>query len=231
MIFDRLPVLTVHVPQPAGTEWVIMRSTILLGLLLFMVALMPAQSNPGQSAGANKASPKSSKGDIRVQGCVGRASGYYILMQPDVNNTYNLEEGNRKVKIGQHLGQQVEVTGWESPALSTSSSSSFRTAASSVTLMVTSIKTIAERCTSGDSTANPAVSSAPPAQLEISSDPADAEIEIDGRFVGHTTSVVSVESGEHRIVVKKSGYKSWSKEVGVTGGEIKVHAELERESK
>jgi hypothetical protein len=50
---------------------------------------------------------KGSKGDLTVQGCVARASVYDILMQAGTNHTYNLEEGNRKVKLGPHLGEQV----------------------------------------------------------------------------------------------------------------------------
>jgi hypothetical protein len=38
-------------------------------------------------------------------------------MQFDPGNTYNLEEGNGKTKLGAHLSEPVEVTGWESPAL------------------------------------------------------------------------------------------------------------------
>jgi PEGA domain len=150
-------------------------------------------------------------------------------MQTGPSNTYNLEEGSRKIKLGPHLGQQVEVTGWESPALSTSSSSSFTTAASAVTLMVTSIRTIAVRCTADEVNGGAVAAPVSRAQVEVSSMPPNADIEIDGDFVGHTTSVVSVAAGEHQLAVKKSGYKSWEKKIEVTSGQIKVHAELEVE--
>ena len=86
-----------------------------------------------------------------MQGCLSTASGDYILMQTDPGNSYEPE--SRKIKLDSHLGEQVEVTGWESPSLSTSSDIVNRQGSpSSVTIMVTSIGTIAKRCTL---TANP----------------------------------------------------------------------------
>jgi hypothetical protein len=105
-------------------------------------------------------------------------------MQTDPGNSYELE--SRKIKLGSHLGEQVEVTGWESPFLSTSSDTVNRQGSpSSVTIMVTSIRTIAKRFTL---IANPVVAPVSEAQLHISSTPTDADIEIDGNFVGNTPS-------------------------------------------
>jgi hypothetical protein len=86
--------------------------------VLLAVSSLMAQSGPDQSSSANTHS-KNSKGDITVQGCLARATGNYVLMQTDPSNTYKLEEVNRKIKLGPHLGEQVEVAGWESPSLST----------------------------------------------------------------------------------------------------------------
>jgi hypothetical protein len=85
-----------------------------------------------------------SKGPVTVQGCVSRSSGDYILTKQDPGVTYELQASG-KTKLKQYLGQQVEVTGTESPSLSTSADTS-RRSASPVTLTITSIKTIAKEC-------------------------------------------------------------------------------------
>jgi len=91
-------------------------------------------------------SSKASKGEVTVQGCVGRSSGDYILMKQDPGMTYELQ-ATGKTKLRQYLGQQVEVTGTESPSMSTSSDTSARAGSPSpVTLTVTSIKTIDKEC-------------------------------------------------------------------------------------
>jgi PEGA domain len=69
------------------------------------------------------------------------------------------------------------------------------------------------------------------AQLEVSSTPDAADIEIDGKFVGSTPSSVGVTPGEHDLVVKKSGFKPWEKKIAVSSGHVKIDAQLEAESK
>jgi hypothetical protein len=105
----------------------------------FVLAQDSKPSNPEKA--------KVSKGQVTVQGCVGTSSGDYTLFKEDM--TYELEAtGKSKIKLGQYLGQQVEVTGRESPSLSTSSDFLTRTGSpSSVTLTITSIKTIKKWCT------------------------------------------------------------------------------------
>jgi hypothetical protein len=46
--------------------------------------------------------------------------------------------------------------------------------------------------------------------------------------VGNTPSVVELAPGEHVVIVKKSGYKAWQRKLKVSGGEIKLTAELEK---
>lgn len=105
---------------------------------------------PGGLAQANHTKtnqPAHTKGDITLQGCVSRAAGQYILMQADPATTYKLESGKGDIKLDPHLGEQVEVTGWESPSLSTSSEClSMDGSSSSMMLMVTSIRTLEKRC-------------------------------------------------------------------------------------
>lgn len=90
--------------------------------------------------------PRDSKGQVTVQGCVARSSGDYVLIKQDPGMTYELQVTG-KTKLRQYLGKRVEVTGTESPALSTSSDAMARTGSpASVTLTITSIKSIATEC-------------------------------------------------------------------------------------
>ena len=79
----------------------------------------------------------------------------------------------------------------------------------------------------GDQAAAPAA----PAQasLTIDSTPSNADIEVDGGFVGNTPSTVSVTPGSHQINVKKKGFVTWTKTLNVTGGAVKLNAELDPE--
>jgi len=113
---------------------------ILLSALLLSSSVLLAQA----SAPSNS---QDSKGQITVQGCVSRSSGDYILMKQDPGVAYQLQ-ATGKTKLGQYLGQQVEVTGRKSPSLSTSSDSMAKMGSPApTTITVTSIKTVAKECT------------------------------------------------------------------------------------
>jgi PEGA domain-containing protein/PDZ domain-containing protein len=62
---------------------------------------------------------------------------------------------------------------------------------------------------------------------EISSDPAGADIEIDGSFVGSTPSSVGLAAGQHTVRVSKNGYKQWERALKSSTGSIKIAAALE----
>jgi hypothetical protein len=68
----------------------------------------------------------------------------------------------------------------------------------------------------------------PSSRLSVSSSPDGADIEIDGNFVGNTPSSLELPLGEHSIAIKKSGFKDWQRKIKLTGGEVKVTADLER---
>ncbi|HXZ32864.1 MAG TPA: PEGA domain-containing protein [Terriglobales bacterium] len=69
------------------------------------------------------------------------------------------------------------------------------------------------------------------AQLQISSTPAGADIEIDGNYVGNTPSTVVASAGQHEISVKKPGFKPWQRKIAVSAGQINVSASLEPQPK
>lgn len=65
-------------------------------------------------------------------------------------------------------------------------------------------------------------------KLQVESSPAGADIEVDGKFVGNTPSAIHLEPGEYTVAVKKSGYSSWERKVTVSGGNVNLVAELEK---
>ena len=69
------------------------------------------------------------------------------------------------------------------------------------------------------------------AQMDVTSTPAGADIEIDGKFVGSTPSSVTVFPGDHEVAVKKSGFTAWDRKLTVSSGHININAELTAESK
>jgi hypothetical protein len=115
--------------------------TLIFAVLLSATFVL-AQDKPANA----QDNSKQTKGQVTVQGCVTRSSGDYILVKQDPGVSYELQ-GNGKIKLHSYLGQRVEVTGQESPSMSTSSDSMNRTGSPSpVTITVTSIKTIDKEC-------------------------------------------------------------------------------------
>jgi len=112
-------------------------------LLLSSSFLLAQNANPSNTSQQNS---KASKGQETIQGCVSRFSGDYILTQQDPGMTYELQ-ATGKIRLHKYLGRRVEVTGTESPSMMTSSDAMTKTGApSSVTLTITSIKTIEKEC-------------------------------------------------------------------------------------
>lgn len=77
------------------------------------------------------------------------------------------------------------------------------------------------------SSAGPAATQQSATKVEVGSEPSGADIEVDGSFAGNTPSILELAQGEHVISVKKSGYKAWERKVKLTGGSVKLNAQLE----
>ncbi len=120
-----------------------MREIWIVALLLSGSFLLAQNSYPANS---DSQATKDSKGQITLQGCVSRSSGDYTLIKQNPAMTYELQ-GSRKIRLGHYLGQRVEVTGSESPTMSSSSDAMNKTgSAAPVTLTITSIRTIDKDC-------------------------------------------------------------------------------------
>jgi hypothetical protein len=63
--------------------------------------------------------------------------------------------------------------------------------------------------------------------VAVTSNPAGADIEVDGAFVGDTPSTVTITAGDHTISLKKPGFTPWERTVKVSGGKIQITAELQ----
>jgi len=122
------------------------QKVIFMLVLCFGLSVNAQTSSPNPPGGSDQSHSKNSKDEITVRGCVAKSSTDYILTQADQGNSYQLQ-GTKKLRFGPYLGQQVEVTGVESPTLSTSSDYLARGGtATSVTIRVHSIKTVEKRC-------------------------------------------------------------------------------------
>jgi hypothetical protein len=66
--------------------------------------------------------------------------------------------------------------------------------------------------------------------LAVTSEPAGADIEINGKFVGSTPSTLKLQAGSASVAVKKSGFKVWSRTIELSeDSSISLRAELELE--
>jgi hypothetical protein len=117
-------------------------------VLLLSGAFLLAQDN--NSANNAQQDSKNSKGEVTIRGCVSRSNGDYILMKENPAVSYQLQ-GSHKVKLRHYLGQRVEVTGSESPTMSTSSDAMNKVgSAAPVTININSIKVLDKDCSARD---------------------------------------------------------------------------------
>jgi len=67
------------------------------------------------------------------------------------------------------------------------------------------------------------------ASLSVTSTPPGAEIELNGKFAGDTPSILKANPGSHKLTIKRSGFKTWERELQVeAGASISINAELEK---
>jgi hypothetical protein len=70
-----------------------------------------------------------------------------------------------------------------------------------------------------------AITVAGEARVHVTSSPSGGEIYVDGKFYGNTPSDITLAAGEHVVRVTIGG-KEWSRTVQITGGEIRLHADI-----
>jgi PEGA domain len=64
------------------------------------------------------------------------------------------------------------------------------------------------------------------ASVTVDASVPNCDIEIDGSFVGSTPSSLTLAPGKHDVVVKKAGYKDWTRSMTVVGGSVRLNAEM-----
>jgi PEGA domain len=62
--------------------------------------------------------------------------------------------------------------------------------------------------------------------LTIDASVANCDIDVDGSFAGNTPSTLNLAPGKHDIVVRKAGYKDWTRSMNVASGSIRVSADM-----
>ena len=72
--------------------------------------------------------------------------------------------------------------------------------------------------------------SAATATIAIKSSPDNAEVSVDGNFMGNTPASLKLGAGKHTVKVSLAGYKDWSRDVTVSAGsEMNLSAGMEKQ--
>ena len=74
--------------------------------------------------------------------------------------------------------------------------------------------------------AAPATIPAPQSSITVDANVPNCDIEVDGSFMGNTPSTLNLSPGTHVIVVKKTGYQDWSRNMMVGSGSVRLNAEM-----
>ena len=65
--------------------------------------------------------------------------------------------------------------------------------------------------------------------VNVSSNPAGADVIVDGEFVGSCPAALKLTPGKHNILVKLAGYKDWTRDIAVQAdSEVQLTAALEK---
>lgn len=91
----------------------------------------------------------------------------------------------------------------------------------------TAQKQAAQLVTVSDKSATPSAAS----KIAVASTPGNADIMLDGSFVGNTPSEIDVTPGDHTLTVSKTGFKPWERKFKATGGSVNINAELQTQGK
>lgn len=75
-----------------------------------------------------------------------------------------------------------------------------------------------------------ATETAPSATITVKSNPDNAEVSVDGNFMGNTPASLKLTAGKHTVKVSLAGYKDWSREITVSAGsEMNLSPALEKQ--
>jgi PEGA domain len=81
----------------------------------------------------------------------------------------------------------------------------------------------------GDSKSGTTAAEATKGAVNVSSNPAGADVSLDGNFIGNSPASLKLAPGKHTITVKMSGWKDWTRDITVqAGSEVQLTATLEK---
>lgn len=65
--------------------------------------------------------------------------------------------------------------------------------------------------------------------VAVTSEPAGADVELDGKFVGNTPAKLRLKPGDYVVTVRKQGYVVWERKVSaIPDNELTIRAELDK---
>ncbi len=122
-----------------------MRYLLAVSVLLLGATWVTAQNYPTQSKSANTGS------QTTVVGCLSGSAGSYMLTDKKGDN---FELTGDIAKLSEHVGHEIEVTGTESAASTTTSSGASNSTMGQAqkTIDVTSFKHVSKTCQTGSAT-------------------------------------------------------------------------------
>jgi hypothetical protein len=120
---------------------------LLLNLLAFLLLagwVVAQQNNSDQSNAADQSSSKQGDRQITLQGCLAKSGSDYTL-RANGRKPYQLQGHSRD--LDRHLGEMVEVQGYQSNSLSTTGPTEASSgSASPLMVQVNSIRKIEDKC-------------------------------------------------------------------------------------
>jgi hypothetical protein len=81
-----------------------------------------------------------------------------------------------------------------------------------------------------DSVVAAQVPSSAPGTVAVQSDPAGADISVDGAFVGNAPADLKLPPGKHTVAIASSGFKTWTRDMTVlAGSKTSLNATLQKD--
>ena len=71
--------------------------------------------------------------------------------------------------------------------------------------------------------------SGPTREVKVTSNPANAEISVDGRISGSTPNTLRLPAGDHVVVLRMVGFQPWRRNVHVANEPVAVDAQLAKQ--
>jgi hypothetical protein len=189
---------------------------MILGASVLAAEQMLAQTTPAISAGEAGHAAQSSCVILERMGAVGQVTSR-VLSFGVHGSEFQFVEGKLPEgvtfhnKLTEHDVRNLQANGANVTILDSD-------------YMPDALMSARESCLRAARKAAPPVSTA---QVEIVSSPAGSDIEVDGKFVGSTPSLVRVSAGEHTVKLTKNGYAAWERTLTTMASSVRISPDLQ----